>query len=117
MPGNSDLGLVREVSQIARELPIIIMTGHPTVESAVRSLQLTVTAYLVKPFERETLLVNVERAIRGFHAIRTVQNAQNRVEEWRSRLGWDEHCSERPSTSGQRHMAHAFQPYGSQHQS
>lgn len=82
MPGNNDLSLIREVARIAGELPIIIMTGHPTVENAVRSMQLTVAAYLVKPFERELLLANVERAIRGFHAVRTVQNAQNRVEEW-----------------------------------
>ena len=51
MPGNADLDLVQQIANISGGLPIIIITGFPTVRSAVACIELPVTAYLVKPVE------------------------------------------------------------------
>src|ERR1700759_4145454 len=46
MPGNVGLELIENVPQIAAGLPVILLTGRPSVASAARSLRLSVTAYL-----------------------------------------------------------------------
>ena len=47
MPGNADLDLVQQVSHLSGGLPIIIITGFPSVRSAVACIELPVAAYLV----------------------------------------------------------------------
>src|SRR5438105_4070113 len=49
MPGNSGLEMVEAVPQIVAGLPVILLTGNPTMETATRSVRLPVYAYLVKP--------------------------------------------------------------------
>src|SRR5881394_80820 len=56
MPGNAALELVERLPQVAETLPVILLTGHPSVQSAARSVRLRVAAYLVKPCEVEELL-------------------------------------------------------------
>src|SRR5436309_4941689 len=55
MPGNANLELVKQVSELAYGFPVILLTGHPTVESAVESVRLPVVAYLMKPSSPEEL--------------------------------------------------------------
>ena len=59
MPGNADLDLVRQVAHVSGGLPIIIITGFPSVRSAVASIELPVAAYLVKPVHFPELLQRV----------------------------------------------------------
>jgi len=42
MPGNADLDLVQQVAHMSGGLPIIIITGFPSVRSAVASIELPV---------------------------------------------------------------------------
>jgi CheY-like chemotaxis protein len=49
MPGNDQLRVVRIAKQFAPGMPVILVTGHPSVDSAVSSLDLPVVAYLTKP--------------------------------------------------------------------
>ena len=56
MPGNRDLRVVASLPQLQAGLPVILVTGAPTVESAVRSVGLSVAAYLVKPLVAEVFL-------------------------------------------------------------
>lgn len=51
MPGNDDLELIREASQIAKGLPVILITGYPTVQTAIQSVGVNVSSYLVKPID------------------------------------------------------------------
>jgi len=82
MPGNKDLRLIRDLPQIAAGLPVILLTGFPTVETAMQSLQLPVAAYLTKPCQIEELLHQVELAVQGHQAFRAVQASQERTEKW-----------------------------------
>ncbi|MBL9138479.1 MAG: response regulator [Verrucomicrobiales bacterium] len=76
MPGNEDLRLIATAPQLQTGLPVIVITGVPTLDSAVRSLRLAVAAYLIKPFTPEELLTETAKAVerRQFH----LAVAQNR---------------------------------------
>jgi len=65
MQGNSDLEFIKALPQIAGEMPVILVTGYPSLNSAIESIQLPVVAYLVKPFELNELLVRVKDVITG----------------------------------------------------
>lgn len=79
MPGNSDLRLVQALPQIQPGLPVILMTGYPTVESAVNSIGLAVSAYLIKPVDPNDLLAKVSHAIEVSHCQRKVMGTRERL--------------------------------------
>ena len=49
MPRMSGLDLLRRCLEIDRELPVIMLTGDSTVDSAVRALKAGAFNYLTKP--------------------------------------------------------------------
>lgn len=68
MPGNRNLELIRWLAQRPQAPRIILITGHPTLESAIASVQLQVSAYLTKPLDPAQLLQEVRRAV-GLHRL------------------------------------------------
>jgi CheY-like chemotaxis protein len=80
MAGNLHLELVEELAEEGVAIPVILMTGHPSAHTAIRALQLPVIAYLVKPFEFEDLLVEVQAGVHLIGLNRTICNAQCRAE-------------------------------------
>ena len=86
MPGNADLDLVQQIANISGGLPIIIITGFPSVRSAVACIELPVTAYLVKPVDFTTLLARVSGAIARFRSYQAMQDAEGRLRDYRRKL-------------------------------
>jgi DNA-binding response OmpR family regulator len=86
MPGNADLDLVQQVAHASGGLPIIIITGFPSVRSAVACIELPVAAYLVKPVHFPELLKRVSTAVARFRSYRTMQHAEGRLREYRREL-------------------------------
>ncbi len=86
MPGNADLDLVQQVSHLSGGLPIIIITGFPSVRSAVACIELPVTAYLVKPVDFTLLLARVSAAVARFRSYQTMQDTEARLREYRRKL-------------------------------
>ncbi len=87
MPGNHNLELIHHLACIARGLPCILLTGHPTVQTAIQSVQLPVVAYLVKPPKPDELLEVVRQSIERFHTYQAVAANRQRLEEWSRDLG------------------------------
>jgi DNA-binding response OmpR family regulator len=85
MPGNSDLALVRRVAQVRGGLPVIILTGFPSVRSAVASIELPVAAYLTKPVSLPTLIEKVNASVTRFRSFRSMQDAEVRLNDMRQR--------------------------------
>ena len=83
MPGNSDLQLVREIATSNGGLPVIILTGYPSVRSAVACIELPVAAYLTKPVEFPLLLSKVRAAVSRFRSYQLMQNTEARLQEAR----------------------------------
>lgn len=86
MPGNADLDLVQQVAYLSGGLPIIIITGFPSVRSAVASIELPVAAYLVKPVHFPELLKRVTSAVARFRSYQAMQSAEARLREYRSQV-------------------------------
>ena len=62
MPGKSGIDLLNEVKELRPEIPIIIMTAHSDLESAVESYEHGAWEYLPKPFDIEEAVSMVQRA-------------------------------------------------------
>jgi LmbE family N-acetylglucosaminyl deacetylase len=56
MPGMTGLELVAKVQRVAPDLPIAVLTGHPTVDYAVTALRRSVSEFLSKPIAAEDLI-------------------------------------------------------------
>lgn len=82
MPGNAGLELVEKLPEVAGALPVILLTGHPSVQSAARSVRLRVAAYLVKPCDAEELLTLSEQAIANYRGYRAVASNRQKIEAW-----------------------------------
>jgi DNA-binding NtrC family response regulator len=63
LPGKSGLDLLREVKENWPDLPVIFITAFGTVEKAVEAMKLGAFDYITKPFERDELLLTVEKAL------------------------------------------------------
>lgn len=73
MEGNADLELVERLAAAAPELPTILVTGYPSLRSAMRSVALPVVAYLLKPVGLEELLVAVDAGVRRCRALQRLR--------------------------------------------
>lgn len=65
MPGNLRWELLKAGRQRWSHVPMIVITGVPTLPSAIESLRLGVTDYLLKPVGFPELLASIRRAIAG----------------------------------------------------
>ncbi|MEW5718432.1 MAG: response regulator transcription factor [Chloroflexota bacterium] len=63
MPGIGGVEVIRHARQIHPDLAIIVLTGNPTIESAIASVKADVTDYLLKPYTGEDLLLAISKAI------------------------------------------------------
>jgi DNA-binding NtrC family response regulator len=62
MPGMDGLQTLLEVKRLRSSMPVIILTGHGTVESAIKGMKLGAFDYLTKPCELETLVRRIRQA-------------------------------------------------------
>ena len=64
MPGTDGISLLREWSESgALEMPVIMISGHGTVETAVEATRLGAYDFIEKPLSMGKLLVTIERAL------------------------------------------------------
>jgi DNA-binding response OmpR family regulator len=63
MPDNPDLRVVQAARERDGQMPVILVTGYPTTETAIRSIELSVVAYLTKPVDFDELLGHVKTAV------------------------------------------------------
>ncbi len=84
MPGNSDLELVKQVAVQNGGLPVIILTGYPSVRSAVACIELPVAAYLTKPVSFPALLERVAASVKRFRSWQSMQRVEERLRTWQN---------------------------------
>ena len=62
MPGMDGLAVLRKAVEIRPEMPVVIITGHPDLETAVTALRLGAADYLGKPIKLAELEAVLQRA-------------------------------------------------------
>lgn len=71
------ISLMEKLHSINPGLPVIILTAHGTIESAVEAIKRGAYTYLTKPFDSRDLLVHVEKALEN----RRLTSEINRLRE------------------------------------
>jgi EAL domain-containing protein (putative c-di-GMP-specific phosphodiesterase class I) len=64
MPGTNGVDLLRLVRAYDLDVPVILMTGEPEVDTAVEAIELGALGYLRKPLDAERVVAKVQRAAR-----------------------------------------------------
>lgn len=83
MPGMDGLEVQEALVERGIPMPVIIMTGHGDINSAVRAMKSGAVDFLEKPFEKTTLLAAIEQAqLRLSHS----DKRRSRAEEALARL-------------------------------
>jgi two-component system nitrogen regulation response regulator NtrX len=76
------LDLLQEIKQLAPELPVVIISGHGNIETAVAAIKLGAYDYIEKPFNADRLLLVIGRALEA-------NRLRRENEELRGRSGYD----------------------------
>ncbi len=63
MPGNFKLELLRWGRESQPHVPVLVVTGVPSLPTAIESVRLGIADYLVKPVKFEVLLRSIERVL------------------------------------------------------
>jgi two-component system nitrogen regulation response regulator NtrX len=63
MPGMDGLAALAELKQQGNEMPVIMMSGHGNIETAVKATKLGAFDFIEKPIELDRLLVLIRNAI------------------------------------------------------
>jgi len=82
MPGNAGLCLIQDLPEPNRDLPVILVTGYPSAETAIQAVNQAVLAYLVKPMEFQDLVAQVERGVAQRRIQRAVSASARRIQDW-----------------------------------
>tara|TARA_R110002049_G_scaffold4601_5_gene32606 strand:+ start:839855 stop:841303 length:1449 start_codon:yes stop_codon:yes gene_type:complete len=63
LPDQSGLGALHEMHDIDRRVPVILMTGHGTAETAISAMSGGAFEYITKPFEPDDVLPVIDSAL------------------------------------------------------
>ena len=86
MPGNVGLELIHAVSRLAPGLPVVLLTGQPSVETAIRAVNLPVAGYFTKPPQIGELVALLQSSIADYRCLRCVDESRCRLREWDEKL-------------------------------
>jgi len=65
MPGFSGMDVLRAVKEKSEDTVVILITAYGTIKDAVEAVKLGASDYLTKPFEKEELLLVVNRSLKN----------------------------------------------------
>src|SRR5436190_4482007 len=70
LPGLGGLELVRQLHETQPRLPVVLMTAHGTIETAIEATKLGAYDYLQKPFEMRQLIGVLQCAVEAGRLMR-----------------------------------------------
>lgn len=68
MPGMDGLQLLAEIKRLSPNTLVIIITAHGSIETAIQAMKTGAFDYICKPFEKDELLVTVQKAL-DYHTL------------------------------------------------
>ncbi|MHC4662372.1 MAG: sigma-54-dependent transcriptional regulator [Planctomycetota bacterium] len=79
LPGSDGLEVIRRAQERNTNCPVLIITAHASVDTAVEAMKLGAFHYLQKPITLDTLLVEVQRALGHGCVLRDRQALKERL--------------------------------------
>jgi DNA-binding NarL/FixJ family response regulator len=86
MPGNDRLEMLHELRKTAPSLPVVLMTGYPSLPGAIDALRLQAVDYLRKPFEPDELLDAVAEGVKKTEFYHRIDTARRSARAWANSL-------------------------------
>ncbi|MDP6580985.1 MAG: EAL domain-containing protein [Vicinamibacterales bacterium] len=109
MPGVDGLRLLRTVRRRDLDVPVVLVTGAPEVETAAQAVEYGAVKYLTKPFEPEVLVSAVERATKMGRLAAVKREALDLLGDRQKQLG-DRAALELAFEHALKHLWMAYQP-------
>ncbi len=82
MPGNEHMQLLDALRDAPYPVPVIVVTGTPSLATAVASLRQDAVDYLTKPLDYRALGMAVDRAIERRKTVDAVVKAREQLDDW-----------------------------------
>ncbi|HEY2016081.1 MAG TPA: sigma-54 dependent transcriptional regulator [Bryobacteraceae bacterium] len=87
MPGVDGIQLLQQIKERAGAVDVVLMTGHATIETAVRAIQMGASDYITKPVSAGDLAVHLNRLVRFRELILENRLLREQVEEQHGSCG------------------------------
>jgi signal transduction histidine kinase len=110
MPGLSGMEAIRRIREMDEDVPIIIITGYGSLESAIHALHLNVFDFISKPIDLDQFKSVLDRAR---ESMKTVRRIQGEVDSIRERILMARTHLETTPRQGEKIIADAGQPIAS----
>lgn len=81
MPGKSGLETLEEIRKINQDVPVIILTGFGTLESAQKAVHLNIFEFISKPFDVNEMKDTVRRAVEKSKINRSTKLIMNQLKK------------------------------------
>lgn len=65
MPGRSGLDLIQDIKRVKPDLPVLVISGHPEKDYALRAIKLGAAGYVSKQSAADVLVMAVRRVLSG----------------------------------------------------
>ena len=84
--GKTGMDILKKVKEKGMKIPVIMITGKPSIETAAESVRLGAYDYLSKPVEKQDLIKITNRALDYHSVIKAKDQMENEKEKYRSEL-------------------------------
>jgi two-component system, NtrC family, response regulator GlrR len=75
------IDLMEKMHQVAPEIPVIILTGYGTIDTAVEAMKRGAYSYLTKPFDHRELILHIKTGLEKSHLSREIRRLKALVDE------------------------------------
>ncbi|OEU53562.1 MAG: two-component system response regulator GlrR [Desulfobacterales bacterium C00003060] len=79
--GKDGIELMQDLNPISPEMPVIILTAHGTIETAVDAMKQGAYSYLTKPYDRQDLLLQIRKGLEKSSLSREIRRLKALVGE------------------------------------
>jgi putative nucleotidyltransferase with HDIG domain len=91
MPRMDGLSLLHQAKRRWPTVPVVLLTGFPTIENAIQAMKQGASDFIVKPFRMEQMQLLLQRALRDRRLLleNSILNRALRQKQEIERLNWD----------------------------
>ena len=87
LPGQDGLEVLRRIRERDAELPVVVISGHGTIETAVKAVRLGAQDFVEKPLSLEKTLLAVRNALRQRRLETELRELRERLDERYTMVG------------------------------
>jgi two-component system response regulator AtoC len=80
LPDIDGIEVLKKIRELNQEIPIIMITAHGSIQTAISAMKLGAYDYVQKPFELEELQMVLDRAVREHQLLKDYERLRTQVE-------------------------------------